>query len=245
MSTLSGMPADGEQDLRTTQRVYQFGALAGELRIESGEALRALSHPIRSAILRELARPRSVREVAEALDQPVARLYHHVKQLLAHGFIREVEQRRAGSNTESVYQVAAGRIEVAAELTRPWGADDAGSIVEEAGRRFASAFREDERRRLAEEDPWPLDPWFFEAITHLGPEEARQVVDALREALREVGAQARRPVRGRGAPPQPRVGFQVSVVSFPPDREHRYAEMRTSAVEPPGPARGPRRGDRP
>lgn len=221
-------------EARTTQRVYQFGGLTGELRIESAEALRALGHPVRSAILRELAKPQSVKEVADALSLPVARLYHHVKQLLTHGFIVEVEQRKAGSNTESVYQVAAGRIEVSAELTGPWreDADDVGTMVETTARRFADAFREDERRRLADDDPWPFEPWFFEAITHLDVEQARQVAEELRAVLKDVAAKARRPVRSAKQARAPRVGIQVSIVNFSPDKEHRYAEMRSSPPDP-------------
>jgi len=228
-----------DDQTRTGAVVYQFGDLPGVLRIESAEALRALGHPLRAAILKELGSPRSVKEVAQSLQLPVARLYHHVKQLLAHGFIAEVEQRKAGSNTERLYQVAAGRIEVSGELTGPWreAADDVGTMVETTARRFAQAFREEGSRRASGVCGNPAEAWFLEAIVHLDPDEAADLVERLRVVMADVSARARRPVPGSRTPPQPRLGIQLAVVPFPPSRERRYAEMRTDDPNDPTPRR--------
>lgn len=210
------------EQTRKTAMVYQFGNLPGVLRIESADALRALGHPVRAAILKELGKPRSVKEVAETLEIPVARLYHHVKQLLTFGFIVETGQRKAGSNTERLYQVAAGRIEVSSELTGPWySPDDLGTMVEETARRFADAFREAERSKTAD----PVPAWFMETVTHVEPDEAAELVALLQRAIADISKRARRPVSGK-TPPGPRLGIQIAVVAFPPSKERRYAEMR-------------------
>lgn len=218
-----------EEEIRRTAAIYQFGDLPGVLRVESTEAMRALGNPIRASILRELGSPRSIKEIGESLSIPVARLYHHVKQLLAHGLIVEVEQRKAGSNTESVYQVAAGRIEVSAEFAAPWHeeADDVGTMIETSARQFADAFRTEARRRHDGGDPDPVEAWYVKAVTHLDADQAEEVLAKLREAIRDVAAGARRPP-GKKLPKGNRIGISISVVPFGPSREHTYAEMRAS-----------------
>ena len=86
------------------------------LRIDELETLRALSEPTRVAMLELLAEPRSVREVAAALDVPRTRLYHHVEILQEAGLIEQVDERRAGALNERVYRVTAKRFEVSKEL---------------------------------------------------------------------------------------------------------------------------------
>jgi DNA-binding transcriptional ArsR family regulator len=220
-----------EKQTRKSAVVYQFGELPGVLQIESTDALRALGHPVRAAILKELGKPRSVKEVADELGIPVARLYHHVKTLLSHQIIVETGQRKAGSNTERIYQVAAGRIEVSGELTHPWreAADDIGTMVEGSGRRFADAFRLQEASR--EHDP--VAPWFVEAIGHLEPDEAAELVERLREVTDDISRRARRAVPGSKTPPRPRLGISIAVVPFPPSRERRYVEMRADPPDAP------------
>lgn len=75
-----------------------------------------LNHPMRSSILRALRTPRTVGEVAERLDMPITRLYHHFNRLEAGQLIRVVATRKAGAATERRYQVAAKTFELAPEL---------------------------------------------------------------------------------------------------------------------------------
>lgn len=66
-----------------------------------------LTHPIRGTIARRLKEPLTVAELAELLDVPVTRLYHHVNRLEENGLIRVVATRRVGAVTERRYQVTA------------------------------------------------------------------------------------------------------------------------------------------
>ncbi len=63
-----------------------------------------LTHPLRSRILHRLQRPHSVAELAEALDVPVTRLYHHIRRLEEIGMISVVATRQAGARTEHRYR---------------------------------------------------------------------------------------------------------------------------------------------
>lgn len=66
-----------------------------------------VTHPLRSRIIHRLRQPHSVAELAESLDVPVTRLYHHIKRLEEIGIISVVATRQAGARTERRYRNAA------------------------------------------------------------------------------------------------------------------------------------------
>jgi len=66
-----------------------------------------LTHPIRGAIVRRLRQPKSVAQLADELDSPITRLYHHINRLEEVGLIRVVATRRVAAVTERRYQVSA------------------------------------------------------------------------------------------------------------------------------------------
>jgi DNA-binding transcriptional ArsR family regulator len=75
--------------------------------IEDMETLRVFADPTRIAILQMLREPRSVREVAGALDVPRTRLYHHVNLMEEKGLIEVAEVRKTGRLPEKLYRCAA------------------------------------------------------------------------------------------------------------------------------------------
>jgi DNA-binding transcriptional ArsR family regulator len=83
--------------------------------ISSVEELRALSDPIRLAILEKLMMPvpylpdlpiMSVKELAEALGEPQTKLYRHVRQLESVGLIKVAASRMVSGILEQRYQAA-------------------------------------------------------------------------------------------------------------------------------------------
>jgi DNA-binding transcriptional ArsR family regulator len=72
---------------------------------------RTLLQPLRVELLRLLAQPRGIRELAEA-----QMVHYHVKALEAAGLVRAVEQRRVRALTETLYQAAAETLAPSAEL---------------------------------------------------------------------------------------------------------------------------------
>jgi DNA-binding transcriptional ArsR family regulator len=80
------------------------------------ETLKVIADPTRLAIAESCVEPSSATELAERLDLPRTRLYHHLKILQEHGLLEVVETRRVGAMTERIYQVTARRIEPAPEL---------------------------------------------------------------------------------------------------------------------------------
>lgn len=75
--------------------------------LNSWEQVEVLGDDTRLAILELCATPRTVAEVAETLRVPRTRLYHHVKRLTDHGFLRVAQTRQVGPVTESYYQITA------------------------------------------------------------------------------------------------------------------------------------------
>jgi DNA-binding transcriptional ArsR family regulator len=83
------------------------GEPADELAVDDLGLIDQVTHPVRGKLFRRLRTPRSAAELAQLLDVPVTRLYHHLNQLEARGLIRVVATRRSGAVTERRYQVVA------------------------------------------------------------------------------------------------------------------------------------------
>jgi DNA-binding transcriptional ArsR family regulator len=88
---------------------------AGVRTISSVEELRALSDPIRLAILEKLMMSApdqpdlpimSVKELAEALGEPQTKLYRHIRQLESVGLIKVAASRLVSGILEQRYQAA-------------------------------------------------------------------------------------------------------------------------------------------
>lgn len=86
--------------------------------IDDLETLKAVAEPTRAALLELLFEPRSVTELAGALDVPRTRLYHHVQLLESKGLIEQVDERRAGPMTERVYALTARTFRPSSRLAR-------------------------------------------------------------------------------------------------------------------------------
>lgn len=92
------------------QPVVDFEPAAQRL-ISDVETMRALSDPLRlrilEAMLHDSQGPWSAKDLAEALEVPQTRLYHHIEQLVAHDLIRPAERRIVGRVVETRYRIVA------------------------------------------------------------------------------------------------------------------------------------------
>ena len=75
--------------------------------IDDLATLKVIADPTRAALIELLIEPRSVTQLAAALDVPRTRLYRHVELLRSKGLIRQVAERRVGALTESIYALTA------------------------------------------------------------------------------------------------------------------------------------------
>jgi DNA-binding transcriptional ArsR family regulator len=147
------------------------------------ETLKALSDPLRLAILRammtDVHAAYRVKDLAETLGQPVTRLYRHIKVLEAAGLIRVARTRLVSGIQESQYQVAQFALRLSRELLAAPG--NAGKVADA----FAAALN-DFRDRLVQDvttgrfrrdpapdgAPDPLGPMIVALDTRLSPDRA-------------------------------------------------------------------------
>ena len=84
------------------------GALPDELTVTNVGALKALSNPLRLALLEAMGcQPRTVKQLAAELAQSQTKLYRHVQILLANGLVKVVGSRLVSGIEEKSYQAAA------------------------------------------------------------------------------------------------------------------------------------------
>jgi|GEM_PF-1364547 len=84
----------------------QYPPIPEELVIESLEAFKVMSSPMRLRVLFHLRSARSVAEVAAAMEVTPTRLYYHFNALVNAGIIEVIETRKKGTQLEKVYRVA-------------------------------------------------------------------------------------------------------------------------------------------
>jgi DNA-binding transcriptional ArsR family regulator len=100
-----------------------------ELVIDDLDLIAELAHPTRSALLHRLRTPHSAAELAERLDVPVTRLYHHLHRLEEIGLITVVATRRSGSKTERRYRNVAKGYRVEPSVARDRSPEAVGAVI--------------------------------------------------------------------------------------------------------------------
>lgn len=95
-------------------------AMAVVREVDDVETLKALSDPLRLAILRtmmsDVRGSHRVKDIAQLLDQPPTRLYRHIKVLEAAGLIKVTQTRMVSGIQESQYQVAQFALRLSRDL---------------------------------------------------------------------------------------------------------------------------------
>lgn len=81
------------------------------------ETLKTIAHPQRIDIVRLLDEPKTVKQVADALDADPTKLYYHVRLLEKAGIIRVVATNVVSGIIEKQYQAIAHSFQMAEELT--------------------------------------------------------------------------------------------------------------------------------
>jgi DNA-binding transcriptional ArsR family regulator len=119
------------------------------LAIDDLATLKAISDPTRVAIIELLAEPRSVTQLAEALEVPRTRLYHHIELLQSKGLIQQVEERRVGALTERIYALTAKVFRPSARLLKR---GDQGSRVDALMTLVFDTTKSDLRRAIVSGD---------------------------------------------------------------------------------------------
>lgn len=83
----------------------------------------ALLQPIRLAMMRQLAGPRTCTELAESLGATVQQVNYHMRKLEEHGLVERVEERRVRGTIEGIFQARAATIWLSPRLVALRGAE--------------------------------------------------------------------------------------------------------------------------
>jgi DNA-binding transcriptional ArsR family regulator len=145
-----------------------------------------MTHPVRGVILRRLKQPRTVAEVADLLDVPITRLYHHVNRLVDAGLVQVVATRQVAAVTERRYQTVADSFGISADLLRSTDKRELsvalGSLFDVAKLGF-QRFVESEAFPIAEDDD--KTTLLSLSLLHLTEGRRRELMRRLEELLEE------------------------------------------------------------
>lgn len=88
--------------------------------VKSDAEWNAINSPVRVEMLVFLlmAGPCSIRELSSLMDRPADGLYHHMRKLVGAGIVVESGTRKAGTQTESVYQTVGKEITIDRNIAR-------------------------------------------------------------------------------------------------------------------------------
>jgi len=121
----------------------------------SARALQTLASPLRMDLLQAFTPEENltVQEIAERVGKSQSSLYYHIRKLVEIGVLVEVERRLKGRRYESVYRIAAERIEIEADpassVQKELVSRLVSSILRKVAREFQSAL---EAGALSEEE---------------------------------------------------------------------------------------------
>ena len=161
-----------------------------ELEISDLAGLRAIAHPIRLEMLERLARPLTVKDLAEQMDVPRTRLYRHLHTLLDASLIEIVETRQVRARVESVYRAVARSFAPGAALLTSGSMQEIGEAVLTT---IFDTTRADMKRRLEsgslsldQRDAQPLVVAIRRSTGFLDPDRAAAIVESLESLAGEV-----------------------------------------------------------
>lgn len=170
--------------------------------IKQLDQLRAVSHPMRVAILEQIAnQPLTVTAIAQAIKTPVNRAYYHVIELERAKVIRAVRTRKRANLVEKLYQAVAPNIRVDEKLFHRGGAAGL-DLFHETIRSVLDASADDLRRMA---DRGPIGPDTLERTIRafvqlrLRPRDLEELHGRLRDLIDEFKGRDRADATSRAA----------------------------------------------
>lgn len=145
--------------------------------VDTPERMRALADPLRQRLLAAFAQePGTVKQVSARLGEPITKLYRHVDQLVAAGFLRVTSEQRRRGAMERSFEAVASRYVVAPPIGED-GVAKGDAMVRDALEQVLASARKsqgpDGRLHL------------MRARVRLTPEALRTLEDMLRKLLLE------------------------------------------------------------
>jgi len=157
--------------------------------VSDAAALKALADPLRLRLLEVMSldpsRSWTAKELAAQLEQPVTKLYHHIKLLVAVDLVRDVESRVVSGIVEHRYRCAQRAIKLddrlfGAPANRDASIATVAGMVDEAQRDFVTYLR----RPDADVEHISIG----RALARLTDDERRELMQRLEAIIDDIGA---------------------------------------------------------
>lgn len=178
--------------------------------ISEPRQLKAVADPMRNRILHILAhREATNQQLAAIMDEPQAKVLHHVRVLLEAGLIRLVDQRVRGGNVEKYYRASA----------RLYGFRPESPEAEGYSGAISSAGLESVAQEIgASLTTWPDQPRYWESRrTRMSPERLAEFNERLLDLVAEYWGNPGHPVDEY--PEDKVMSFAAVMYRFPGDEE--------------------------
>jgi len=172
--------------------------------------LKAFADPMRNRLLHILGdREATNQHLAALLDEPQAKVLHHVRVLLDAGLIVLVEQRVRGHNIEKLYRATA----------RVYGFRPEPADVETISGPVSGAIFESVTQELvASLTLWPDQPLYWETRrTHLSPDRVAEFDRRLLALIAEFWGELDAPIADDADADAELMGFATATYRFPGD----------------------------
>jgi DNA-binding transcriptional ArsR family regulator len=164
--------------------------LAELFEIDDAETFEILNDPTRMELMEWLFEPATVSELAEAMQVPRTRLYHHIRLLEEVGMIRVVETRQRGAIPEKIYQITAKDFKISGKFLEEYPHRQAAAAIVDT---LLATTRADIIRSVSEglfdyeRDPEQKKGMMIRHLAKLSPQRRHQFVSELGALLERFG----------------------------------------------------------
>lgn len=166
--------------------------LAPERWIHDVETIKVFADPLRLKIIRLMAKPTTVKAVADAVDIPAAKLYYHVNLLQRHDLIQVVGHNLESGIVEKVYQVTAVHFKLVNPLLAgsDFPAEAADAIFTDLLQATITGFQQALATRDKREGTPPRHPFLSQKAVRLTNDQLTTIHERMDALIKEVTALA-------------------------------------------------------
>ncbi|MEM7129144.1 MAG: helix-turn-helix domain-containing protein [Chloroflexota bacterium] len=161
-----------------------------ELWLRDVEKIKVYADPLRLKIVKGMADPITVKELAKELGLPPTKLYYHVNLLHKHGLIQVIDHNLETGIVEKIYQVAARHFKLVNPLIadEPFPTEAASALFSAMLEETAQGFLRALASRGTEEEEPPRHPFFSKKAFRLTEDQLTSLHAKLDKLIQEVTA---------------------------------------------------------
>ena len=166
--------------------------LPSERWIHDLETIKVFADPLRLKMIRLLAKPTTVKAIADAVNMPASKLYYHVNLLQKHELIQVVGHNLESGIVEKVYQVTAAQFKLVNPLLagNDFPVEAADAIFTDMLQTATEGFQRALATRDKNEGAPPRHPFLSQKAVRLTNNQLTTIHERLDALIKEVTALA-------------------------------------------------------